>query len=219
MDDIRTELMAVPGIAEADLDADNGDAPSGVRIRLSADADADSVGAAVQRILADHGMRSRFAGEADSAPQVEVGAPVVTGEDDPGDEPGEETEPPSSSDTPVLADSGSRSAGGRALESISVVETGRGVSITATTASGRTVTRESGADADDILIAAANAGAVLAESPPPEVLSAEAASPGGIEVVTVVLRRSDGGVVAGAAVAVASVAHAAARAAWDAIGH
>ena len=64
---LRDELMALPGVAEAEVDA-SGQSPSGVRVRLAADADAKLVGVEVQRVLASHGMRSRVA----SAPEDAV---------------------------------------------------------------------------------------------------------------------------------------------------
>jgi hypothetical protein len=54
--------MAIPGVAEAEVD-EKGESPSGVRVRLEPDAEARAVGAEVQRVLADHGMRSRITGE------------------------------------------------------------------------------------------------------------------------------------------------------------
>ena len=55
---LRDELLALPGVAEVELDGEGG-APAGVRIRLAVGADPDRVGLEVQRVLAAHGMRSR----------------------------------------------------------------------------------------------------------------------------------------------------------------
>ena len=58
---LRDELMALPGVAEAEVD-ESGESPSGVRIRLEPDADAKMVGAEVQRVLSANGMNSRVSG-------------------------------------------------------------------------------------------------------------------------------------------------------------
>ena len=73
---LRSELMSVPGVAEAEVD-ESGTNPSGVRVRLAPDADAQSVGIEVQRILASHGMRSRVNGEEEPATNGNGNAPVV----------------------------------------------------------------------------------------------------------------------------------------------
>lgn len=70
-DSLRDELMTLPGVAEAEVDAEGG-APSGVRVKLLPDADPQRVGSEVQRVLASHGMRSRV------APDDESIAPVVS---------------------------------------------------------------------------------------------------------------------------------------------
>ena len=66
---LRDELLAVPGVAEAEVD-ESGTNPSGVRVRLAPEADAQAVGIEVQRILASHGMRSRVNDEHAASAQV-----------------------------------------------------------------------------------------------------------------------------------------------------
>lgn len=69
------ELLSVPGIAGAEIDNDH--AIAGVRVRLAAGADAVEVGAAVRRILSEHGMRPA-AGDGDrehGGPPPPPGAP------------------------------------------------------------------------------------------------------------------------------------------------
>ena len=66
---LRDELLAIPGIAAADLEGD-ADTPAGVRVRLESGADPDVVGEEVQRVLATHGMNSHVTG-----PKVEPAAP------------------------------------------------------------------------------------------------------------------------------------------------
>jgi hypothetical protein len=74
---LRSELLSIAGIASAELDGGE-DAPQGVRVQLAAGADAESVGREVQRVLANHGMRSHRSTEqaaVDSPPD----APAATG--------------------------------------------------------------------------------------------------------------------------------------------
>lgn len=52
---LQEELLAVPGIAGAEVESEEGVA--GVRVQLAEGADAETVGAEVRRILAQHGMR------------------------------------------------------------------------------------------------------------------------------------------------------------------
>ena len=59
---LRAELLAIEGIASAELEG-NEEAPQGVRVQLAAGADAESVGMAVEKVLAEHGMRSHLAGD------------------------------------------------------------------------------------------------------------------------------------------------------------
>ncbi len=70
---LRDQLLNLPGVESAVIE---GDAltPEGVRVRLSAGVDAASVGEAVQRVLAAHGLRSEIA-EPGSAVTVELDAP------------------------------------------------------------------------------------------------------------------------------------------------
>lgn len=70
---LRAELMALPGVAFAEVDVNDASAPAGVRVRLTPDADARRVGAEVQRVLASHGMRSRFS----DAPPAEQTSPFA----------------------------------------------------------------------------------------------------------------------------------------------
>jgi hypothetical protein len=66
-DTLRDQLLAIPGIDDAELEGDVA-APAGVRVRLTAGADPQSVGREVQRILAEHGMRSQVSDATAAAP-------------------------------------------------------------------------------------------------------------------------------------------------------
>lgn len=67
---LREQLLAIEGIAAADLDGGD-DNPAGVRVRLAPGADADAVGREVQRVLAEHGMRSHMTETAPKEPAVD----------------------------------------------------------------------------------------------------------------------------------------------------
>jgi len=73
-DSLRTELLEIEGIASAELEG-NEVAPQGVRVQLAAGADVESVGREVERVLANHGMRSHRA--ADQSAEQESGRGVV----------------------------------------------------------------------------------------------------------------------------------------------
>jgi hypothetical protein len=60
---LQIELLGVPGVSAAEIATGDGAIPTGVKVSLSADADARRVGIEVQRILAAHGMRSRFSSD------------------------------------------------------------------------------------------------------------------------------------------------------------
>ncbi len=60
---LQTELLGVPGVSAAEIATGDGAIPAGVKVSISADADARRVGIEVQRILAAHGMRSRFSSD------------------------------------------------------------------------------------------------------------------------------------------------------------
>jgi len=57
---LESELLAVPGVASAEVDVGNGATPEGVKVSLTPDADARRVSVDVQRVLAAHGVRSRI---------------------------------------------------------------------------------------------------------------------------------------------------------------
>ena len=66
-DALRAELLSVAGVASAEVDVANG-SPAGVKVQLAPGADSRRVGVEVQRILAAHGLRSRFASPGDPSP-------------------------------------------------------------------------------------------------------------------------------------------------------
>lgn len=245
-DSLRDELMALPGIADAEVDAEDG-SPSGVRVRLQPDADPQVIGAMVQRVLASHGMRSRVAGDHDDlAPVVSLPfapgavpprpeAPPPTPEaiaparpssdppraDDTGGEPSpvaeipergpEDAEPPA---VKARDDSGT----GRTLAALAYEEAADGVTVTAVAEDGQRFSRRASAITDEAVAAAIVAAVgALAEGRPQRLLWVSAATVEGSEVVTVVVEKTDGARVAGAAIVRAAKAYAVARAAFVAL--
>jgi len=192
---LREQLLALPGVAEAEVDGDDG-APLGVRIRLASEADAESVGGEVQRVLAARGMRSR------------VGA---------GDEP-----PPL---PPLFGPAGQESAAspvsaarpGNSLKSVLVEESSSGLQVTVVGSDGRRAARNAEVSEEGLVAAVIAAAGMLVAGAEPRVLSVEWASVDGSRAVTMVLEGTGGRRGAGAALVRGSRAYAVARAAWSAL--
>ena len=237
-DNLREELLALPGVADAEVEAD-GEATSGVRVHLHPDADADRVGAEVQRVLTSHGMRSRVAGD-DLAPVLslpltpleippppekpppmpEVAAEVGAGAPSrPVADPGEAVPSPAGSPAESEIVSSARVAGSRpSLASLAYEESNVGVIVTALASDGQRFSRKA-ADTTDAAVSAAVAAAVgaLAEGRPQRLLWVASETVDGSEVVTVVIEKTDGTRVAGAAIVGAAKAYAVARATFAAL--
>jgi hypothetical protein len=242
---LRDELMALPGITNAEVDAEDG-SPSGVRVRLRSDADPQVIGAMVQRVLASHGIRSRVAGDLDDlAPVVSLpfapGAIASSAEAPP---PTPEALAPArpAADPPradyITIESSSRSVvesapeavapsparpqddsgSGRTLAALAFEEATDGVTVTAVAADGQRFSRRAAAITDEAVAAAIVAAVgALAEGKPQRMLWVSAATVDGSEVVTVVVEKSDGSRVAGAAIVRGAKAYAVARAAYTAL--
>jgi hypothetical protein len=244
-DSLRDELMALPGVVDAKVDAAGG-APSGVRVTLQPEADAERVGADVQRVLASHGISSQVAADDErlapviglsSAPAAilpgaaapppapdEIAPDRPISEPPPADEP-----PPASARAPGLAGAAARLAErphepaetarrGLALASLSYDESPAGVIVTAVADDGQRFSRRAAEPTDEAVSAAVVAAVgALAEGRPQRLVWVSAAVVDDSEVVTVVVERSDGTRVAGAAVVRASKAYAVARAAYVAL--
>ena len=208
---LRDELLALPGVAEAEID-EGGESPSGVRIRLAPDADAQAVGLEVQRVLASHGMRSRVTDDEadDEAPPLPITTlPGIEAATEPAPELEAETPPPTPPPTVVLETSG--------LSAVRVEEGSEGIAVIVAAADGRSATRSGPATEDGMMAAVAAAAGDLAVAQPPEVLAIERVVVAGSEVITVVVERADGSRSAGAALVKASKAYAVARATWSAL--
>lgn len=216
-DALRAELMAVPGVASAEVDVGETDNPAGVRVRLTPDADARRVGADVQRVLATHGMRSRFS-EPDTAPAVPASPPPIPAPDTPPPPveappvaeapPAPEMPPPAPvapvvpmapvPDPPEEAPPQRVIAGG--LQSVAVEERADGLGVIVTLDDGRTgstrLAEREGSSLDAAVITAVAAAVDMTA----ETVATEWMEVDGGSVVTVVLRLDDGTLVAGAGV-------------------
>jgi hypothetical protein len=232
-DSLRAELMAVPGVASAEVAVGEGTNPAGVKVKLTPDADARRVGAEVQRILAVHGMRSRFSeseppavpevpasvdipprpvqappvaeippvpSEAPPQPAVDVAidaAPEVKPEVKPEVRP--EVNQPDAAPESTDAAPAAVSAPAGLLRSVAVEETIAGLGVIVSLTDGRSASRSLADQADDmdraVVGAVAEAGGVDAEPVAVEWMELDGGS-----VVTVVVRRVDGSLAAGAGV-------------------
>jgi len=225
-DSLRDELMALPGVAEAEID-ETGASPTGVRVRLLPDADARAVGAEVQRVLAAHGMRSRLT-SGDERGDTEASAPEPDDDADPAesavpafDEPfapplGVADSLPGPPPMPPVVPPpvGVTTA---VLTTLQVEEAPGGVVVTATTDDGRIATERSEPTEEAMFEAITTAVGSLAEGAAPRLLAVGRTSAEGSEAMTVLLERSDGTRAAGAALTRAGTAYAVARATWAAL--
>ncbi len=212
---LRSELLAVPGVASAEVDVSEADSPAGIKVRLAPEADARRVGVEVQRVLAAHGMRSRFLpadGEAaeepaaaDESPQAgaDSGSAVPT------------RFPPIAVASPLEVAETPRPQKSVAVGSVSVEERADGLTATVTLTNGRSASRETGFDPaalDTAVVAAVTEAAGVVTT----ALAVEWLEVAGATVVTVVVRRG-AAPTAGAAVVKAGRAFAVANAAVAAL--
>ena len=123
---LREELLAVPGIAGAEVETEHGVA--GVRVQLAVGADAEQVGAAVRQILTQHGMKP--AGAA-AAPEPGGGPPPPPGA------PGSVVSFPLVGEHARAADAVAATSSEPRLESVAVEETPAGVAVVVRAGDGR----------------------------------------------------------------------------------
>jgi len=103
------------------------------------------------------------------------------------------------------------------LSSLRVDETAEGVTVTATTTDGRSITQRAENTERGTFEAVVSAVGALADGAPPALLAMEHATVEGTEVFTVVVERRDGSRLAGAAVVRAARPYAVAAATWAAL--
>ncbi|NND04341.1 MAG: hypothetical protein HKN91_16310 [Acidimicrobiia bacterium] len=219
-DSLRAELLAIDGIAAAELEGAE-DAPMGVRVQLAAGANAESVGIEVEKVLANHGMKSHVAG--DDEPQKPAQRPVS-------DVPGPPPPPGAGGDAAILpmrkvAEANTPMvtttevevppAAAPELESVAVEESRDGIAIRVVVG-GESVTRQVGSSPEgmDAAIVAALSQALDVEA---DHVTTQRADAGEAKIVTVLLEVAGRGQQVGSAVVVAGEAYATAHAAWKAL--
>jgi hypothetical protein len=214
---LQSDLLAVPGVESAEVDITDGAAPAGVKVRLAPDADARRVGVEVQRVLAAHGMRSRFSAVDDDP--VEHPPPAQTPPAPPSEAPPFAPPTPVSSSEPVSApppvvasvpappaEAPPVAVSVPGIESVSVEERSDGLSASIVLTDGSQATRavaEPG-ELDTAVVAAVAEAAGQSVTP----AAIEWLEVDGGSVVTVVLNRADGSLAAGAGVRRAGRAYA-----------
>jgi hypothetical protein len=219
VDTLRDELRSLPGVADAEVEAEGDLAvPANVRVRLHPEADPRLVGADVQRVLASHGMRSRVTGDdagAGSAPARPPTAPPIPPRPvTPPPVPEAAVPPPPSVEPGGVAVASSISSN---LASLTVEESQEGVTVVATATDGRRFSQRTIAAEEPVAAAVVAVVGALAEGRPPRLLTTMLGSAEGTEVVTVLVERVDGTRIAGAAVVKAGRPYAVARATWAAL--
>lgn len=200
---LQQELLAIPGIAAAEVESDSGVA--GVRVQLAVGADPDAVGAAVRRILADHGMHSIATAAGDQeidgpppppgAPGSVVSFPLV----------GEHAR----NDAVAEPDA---SAGH--LESVAVEETPDGVSVSIRSTDGRRADRTLRAGVPEMDEAVVAAVVELTEHGDVSLADLSEHRFGSRTVITVLLATGEESYVTGAAIQIGGRAYAVALATW-----
>jgi hypothetical protein len=223
---LRDELLAVPGIAGAEVET--GEGVAGVRVQLALGADAAEVGTAVRQILIQHGMRpAEEIEEVAAGPPPPPGAPgsvvsfPLVGEhakteaasfDE--DVPAPEEMIPAGEESEALApDTGTP----QSLGSVAVEETSAGLKV---------VVRLSGGEAAEVAVNSGLAGldasvaegvANLIGAAPVQLIDVQETTANDSTVLTVFLTTVDQGDVVGAAIQTGGRAFAVARAVWAAL--
>ncbi len=191
---LQSELQAVPGVASAEIDA-AAEGPAGVRVHLAPEADAHTVGVEVQRVLAAHGMRSRFG----ASPPAAVAPPA---EDPQAVDVADTPQPPPESEAPVGPDArppAEESAAAASpipepeatppqaptVDSVAVEERRDGATVTVTLADGGSGSRSAAFSAGDAAVAGATLDASGHATTP--VLAVEWLEADGADAVTVVV--------------------------------
>lgn len=195
----REELLAVPGVAAAEVGESAG--PAGIRIQLSHDADPDLVSREVQRILAAHGLRSQVARGDTTAP---VGGPP----------------PPPGAPVVSLAHvqrEALKSDGPGGVAGVSVEESPDGVTVIAHSTLGARASRRARGTQEGLNEAVVAAVAELYGLDAPKVIAIEQKAMGGTNVATVIVELMDGSRLAGASIVEGGTPFAVGKATWAAL--
>lgn len=198
---LQEELLAVPGIAGAEVDEDGGVA--GVRVQLAEGADVETIGIEVRRILVEHGMRPTVIDEDRGG----FGPPPPPGA------PGSVVSFPLVGEHAVVM---REESAVRRLESVAVEETPDGVAVLVRSTDGTRSARAldaAGSDLDEAVVAAV---AELSDHRNVELVGCDESQIAGHAVVVVLLAVGDRKVT-GSAVQRAGRAYALAHATWSAL--
>lgn len=224
---LQSDLLAVPGVESAEVDITDGASPAGVKVRLAPDADARSVGVEVQRVLAAHGMRSRFSAIDDTPVEQATPSqpPPDASQDVPTSAPPTPMTPPPippSAPVPIVTSVPNPPSEAPpvpvdipAIQSVSVEERADGLSASVVLTNGRQASRAVGEVGE--LDAAVVAAVAEATGQPVTPSAIEWLEVDGGSVVTVVLDTADGSLAAGAGVKRVGRAYAVAIAARSAL--
>ena len=218
-DSLRAELLAIDGIASAELDGTEA-APLGVRVQLAAGANPDSVSVEVEKVLASHGMKSHLAGDGGS-PEPDRSRQQPGGPPPPPGAGGDAAILPmrggaeQSVAADVPAEAVNETPPTPELESVAVEESREGISIRLVVG-GEAVMRQvgSGPDGMDAAIVAALSQMLGIEA---DHVATQRIEAGESKVVTVLLEVAGQGQQVGSAVVGAGEAYATAQAAWKAL--
>lgn len=202
---LQEDLLAVPGIAGAEVESDRGVA--GVRVQLASGADPDAVGVAVRRILAEHGIRS--ASEADE----QLGGPPP-----PPGAPGSVVSFPKVGEHALVEPAvPTETVNAARLESVAVEETPDGISIAVRLTDGSRADRQVGSEPGGMDAAVVAAVAELTQVQEVSFVGLAEAELDGRTVVTVLVEVGNNRHASGAAVQQGGRAYAVARATWVAL--
>jgi len=203
---LQDELLAVPGIAGAEVESERGFA--GVRVQLATGADADAVGVAVRRILSEHGMR----------PTPTEGDESGYGPPPPPGAPGSVVSFPLVGEHAMAnAHAGTKEMVAPKLESVAVEETPDGLSVSVRSTNGKRCDRTLESGIGDMDAAVVSAVAELVGDTDVALLGLAQTELGGYPVITVLVALGEDRHASGAAVQQGGRAYAVARATWVAL--
>ena len=236
------DLLALEGIAAADIDGED-NTPAGVRVRLAPGADAKEVGPEVQRVLAEHGMRSHMTesstartDDAASAGTEHAASAGAVGRGRPSSRQAEAPPPPPGAlraavgadvvqlrgivvdpAPTAVTETSAMPAGAETLGSVAVEEARAGVTVRVTTSDGRHVERSVSATGPFVDVAIVEAIGSLFTEEPTRVVAVNDHVLDGSDVVLVLVESGDGSRSSGSAVISGGRPFAVGMAAWRAV--
>lgn len=220
MTELRDELVAIEGVAHAQVEIVDDGSPS-VQLQVEPGADRTTVGLLVQQILAKHGLKSRLAPEPgnpalepesldlepekEESPEPPIGEELVAPASEPAFREGSNPAPP---EGPI-----------RRLVSVAVEEERRRVVVTVRDDRGRSATTigRPGRMALRDAIASAVFELIGEGGAPPSVVAIHRGTEGGRQLITVVVDRGAGDLSVGSAFVAVGWEYAFGRAVWAAL--